>query len=141
VVELPESKFILKLHGGSHVSKPQFYVCENAPNGNIAEFLGDKAHSVLFWRLFKQVTEGIKFLHENKAIHGGLKCNNILVGADYTPKLADFGFSSVRSLSAGMSPSADMASKTSVRWNPNEVVKESGGGAPTSPISTRSQCA
>jgi len=128
--KLPESKFILKLHGGSHVSTPQFYVCENAPNGNIAYFLEDTAHRVVFWRLFKQVAEGIKFLHENKTIHGGLKCNNILVGADYTPKLADFGFSSVRTLSAGMSKGADTASKTSVRWKAKEVLIESGREAP-----------
>lgn len=82
---LPPNKHILKLHGGSHVSKPQFYICENAHYGNLAEFLEDDKHSGLFWRMFLQVAEGVKFLHSQNTVHGGLKCNNILVGEGFTP--------------------------------------------------------
>ncbi|OWZ15574.1 Serine/threonine protein kinase [Phytophthora megakarya] len=127
---LPENEYILKLHGGSHVSKPQFYICENAHYGNLAEFLEDEKHEKMFWRLFKQVALGLKFLHERKTIHGGLKCNNILVGANYTAKLADFGFSTVRTLSAGLSGNADKANAKSVRWKPKEVLEETGMDAP-----------
>ncbi|KAG1689078.1 hypothetical protein DVH05_002847 [Phytophthora capsici] len=127
---LPPSDYILKLYGGSHVSTPQFYVCENAPNGNLADFLADGEHGVLFWRLFKQVALGLQFLHKNKTVHGGLKCNNILVGANYTTKLADFTFTSVRSLSAGLSKGAEKATAVSVRWKPKEVLEQSGNEAP-----------
>ncbi|KAG2770215.1 hypothetical protein JG687_00005630 [Phytophthora cactorum] len=123
---LPDNEHILKLYGGSHVSNPQFYVCENAHYGNLAEFLDDEEHGVLFWRLFHQVALGLKFLHDRKTVHGGLKCNNILVGAKYTAKLADFGFSTVRTLSAGLSGNADRANAQSVRWKPKEVLEETG---------------
>ncbi|KAG3107592.1 hypothetical protein PI125_g12588, partial [Phytophthora idaei] len=127
---LPDNEHILKLYGGSHVSNPQFYVCENAHYGNLAEFLDDEGHSVLFWRLFHQVALGLKFLHDRKTVHGGLKCNNILVGAKYTAKLADFGFSTVRTLSAGLSGNADRANAKSVRWKPKEVLEETGMDEP-----------
>ncbi|KAL3659265.1 hypothetical protein V7S43_015843 [Phytophthora oleae] len=127
---LPPSEHILKLYGGSHVSSPQFYVCENAPNGNLVDFLWDGEHGVLFWRLFKQVALGLQFLHSNNTIHGGLKCTNILVGTNYTTKLVDFTFSSVRSLSAGLSRNADEATFRSVRWKPKEVLEQAGNEAP-----------
>ncbi|ETK73312.1 serine/threonine protein kinase [Phytophthora nicotianae CJ01A1] len=127
---LPDNEHILKLYGGSHVSNPQFYVCENAHYGNLADFLDDGEHSVRFWRLFKQVALGLKFLHDRNTVHGGLKCNNILVGANYTAKLADFGFSTVRTLSAGLSGNADRANARSVRWKPKEVLEETGMDEP-----------
>ncbi|GMF12874.1 unnamed protein product [Phytophthora lilii] len=126
---LPEDEHILKLYGGSHVSTPQFYVCENAHNGNLVDFLEEEGHDVMFWRLFKHVALGLKFLHDKDTVHAGLKCNNILVGANYTAKLADFGFSSVRTLSAGLSADANKANTLSIRWKPKEVLEETGTGA------------
>ncbi|KAK1942442.1 Spindle assembly checkpoint kinase [Phytophthora citrophthora] len=127
---LPPNEHILKLYGGSHVSSPQFYVCENAPNGNLADFLADGEHGVLFWRLFKQVALGLQFLHSANTVHGGLKCNNILVGTNFTTKLADFTFTSVRSLSAGLSKGSKEAADISVRWKPKEVLEQAGNEAP-----------
>ncbi|KAE9103390.1 hypothetical protein PF010_g13763 [Phytophthora fragariae] len=128
-VNLPDSAHILKLYGGSHASQPPFYVCENAYNGNIADFLGDGTHSVMFWRLFEQVVKGLKFLHEMNIVHGGLRCSNILIGADYTAKISDFGFSSVRTLSAGLSAGSAKASAATVRWKPKEVFTDPGTDA------------
>ncbi|KAJ8561646.1 hypothetical protein ON010_g8035 [Phytophthora cinnamomi] len=123
---LPPNKHILKLYGGSHVSNPQFYVCENAQHGSLVEFLEDDKHGGLFWRLFLQVAQGIEFLHSHKTVHGGLKCNNILVDDQLTAKLADFGFSTVRTLSAGLSQNASATNAKSVRWKPKEVLEETG---------------
>ncbi|KAG7383222.1 hypothetical protein PHYPSEUDO_003902 [Phytophthora pseudosyringae] len=117
---LPEDQHILKLYGGSHVSTPQFYVCENAIYGNLADVLEEEGHEGLFWRLFLQAAQGLKVLHDHKQIHGGLKCNNILVGANYTAKLADFGFSVI---SDDLSGNSDNANAKSVRWKPKEVLE------------------
>ncbi|RLN51689.1 hypothetical protein BBJ29_008848 [Phytophthora kernoviae] len=125
---IPEDRHILKLFGGSHVSSPQFYVCEDAHNGNLDEFLED--NSKFFWQMFLDVAEGIKVLHSRNIFHGGLKCSNILVGADYTAKLTDFGFSSVRSLSAGLSERSAKATGQSIRWKPKEVLEEVGDEEP-----------
>ncbi|RLN44593.1 hypothetical protein BBO99_00003651 [Phytophthora kernoviae] len=125
---IPEDRHILKLFGGSHVSSPQFYVCEDAHNGSLDEFL--EGNSEFFWQMFLDVAEGIKVLHSRNIFHGGLKCSNILVGADYTAKLTDFGFSSVRSLSAGLSEQSAKAAGQSIRWKPKEVLEEVGDEEP-----------
>lgn len=94
VVQPPRERAHSETVRGLAREQAQFYVCENAHYyGNLAEFLEDDEHGVLFWRLFKQVAQGLKFLHDTNTTHGGLKCYNILVGAKYTAKLADFGFS------------------------------------------------
>ncbi|HVF61389.1 MAG TPA: serine/threonine-protein kinase [Thermoanaerobaculia bacterium] len=42
-------------------------------------------------RLFRTVCAAVQFAHQNLVIHRDLKPGNILVGADGTPKLLDFG--------------------------------------------------
>jgi eukaryotic-like serine/threonine-protein kinase len=42
-------------------------------------------------RLFQQVCEAVEFAHRNLIMHGDLKPANILVTADGTVKLLDFG--------------------------------------------------
>ncbi|GMF44799.1 unnamed protein product [Phytophthora fragariaefolia] len=121
---------ILKLHGGSHVSSPPFYVCENAHHGNLVDFLRDDRHGVMFWRLFQQVAEALQFLQSKNIVHGALRCTNILIGANFTAKISDFSFSSVRTLSAGLSKESSDASEKTVRWKPQEVLRSTGGEAP-----------
>ena len=50
-------------------------------------------------RLFKQICEGLKYLHERQVIHRDIKLENILLEGDnedaLTVKIIDFGFSTV----------------------------------------------
>ncbi|KUF84414.1 hypothetical protein AM588_10000691 [Phytophthora nicotianae] len=87
---------VLKLYGASHCSRPALLVCEDAANGPLVNYLARESKSNTFdqsvmWGMFLQAATGLKFLHEHKIVHGNLKSDNILVTADGTVKLADFG--------------------------------------------------
>lgn len=56
---------------------------------------------------------GLDYIHKNGVVHGDLKLNNILVGADRMAKLADFGLSSMRTYST-LSKASSTCSSVSV---------------------------
>lgn len=95
---------VVKLFGACHDSMPPFFVCEDAELGNLDDFLysHDKAKTMI-WRLLYQASLGLAYLHHKKIVHGDLKCNNILIGADKKARLGDFGLSFIRSESKTMS--------------------------------------
>ncbi|KAF8554916.1 kinase-like protein [Imleria badia] len=41
------------------------------------------------------IANGLQYLHSFPIVHGDLNCNNVLLDADYTARLADFGYSSL----------------------------------------------
>ncbi|EGZ07888.1 hypothetical protein PHYSODRAFT_526653 [Phytophthora sojae] len=112
---------IVKLFGACHVSTPAFFVCEDAIHGNFADyFMKDKSE---IWRLFHEAAVGLAYLHDQKVVHGDLKCNNILIGADDKAKICDFGFSYIRSQSVGLSAKAQT---DTVRWKAPECLMPMG---------------
>ncbi|KAF1787571.1 hypothetical protein PC129_g9826 [Phytophthora cactorum] len=87
---------VLKLYGASHCSRPSLLVCEDAANGSLVSYLARQLKSNTFdqssvWRMFLQAAQGLQFLHGSKIVHSNLKSDNILVTADGTVKLTDFG--------------------------------------------------
>lgn len=91
---------VLKMLGASHISSSPFIACEDATtNGNLAAFLAaSSANKQLTWKLMLQVAFGLEYIHKRGVVHGDLKLNNILVGADNLAKVGDFGLSIVHSL-------------------------------------------
>ncbi|KAG6599609.1 Serine/threonine protein Kinase [Phytophthora cinnamomi] len=106
---------IVRMYGACHVGLPIFFVCEYVKDGNFfTHFLEDKSH---LWRLFYSAALGLRYLHENKVVHGDLKCNNILVDGD-NAKICDFGFSYVRD----RSQMSLKAQTTQIRWKAPEAL-------------------
>jgi len=136
---------VVQLYGACHLLGWRFFVCEFAPFGTLDSYLctqrtrlranqnrGDaNPGSVNAWRLLYGVGSGLKFLHQRGIAHGDLKCNNVLIGHDETPKLTDFGLSEAGKGSRfGMDGSdGDSDSKPTVgavdayRWRAIEVLR------------------
>ncbi|RLN56392.1 hypothetical protein BBJ29_003610 [Phytophthora kernoviae] len=108
---------VVELFGACHVATPAFFVCEDAIHGNLADYFETDKSEI--WRLFYEAAVGLDYLHEQKVVHGDLKCNNILVGADDKAKICDFGFSYIRSQSVGLSTKAQT---DTIRWKAPECL-------------------
>ncbi|KAF8419800.1 quinon protein alcohol dehydrogenase-like superfamily [Boletus edulis BED1] len=46
-------------------------------------------------RFLLDIANGSQYLHSLAIVHGDLNCNNVLLDADYTARLADFGYASL----------------------------------------------
>ncbi|GMF34850.1 unnamed protein product [Phytophthora fragariaefolia] len=119
---------VIKLFGACHVGTP-FFLSEYAENGTLTKFartqkwqdwvpgfaiFGRPRNPV--WAALYNVAKGLHHLHQRGIIHGDLKGNNILVGADRKAKLTDFGLS-VFARHCSSEPKAPVGA---VRWKAPE---------------------
>lgn len=81
---------VVRLYGACNVGS-LFFVCEYATKGSLDKYL--RKHPDQIWTKLKEAALGVKYLHERGIIHGDLKCNNIVVAADGSAKVTDFGLS------------------------------------------------
>ncbi|KAG2053220.1 kinase-like protein [Suillus hirtellus] len=68
------------------------------PNGTLNSYLTRENKTLTGMdrlHILKQITEGLEHLHDNDVIHGDLTSNNVLIAADGSPRLADFGVSNI----------------------------------------------
>ncbi|KAF8556854.1 kinase-like protein [Imleria badia] len=68
------------------------------PNGSLHSFLmqcGDRLTLTHRLQLLLDVANGVSYLHSFPIVHGDLNPNNVLLDADYTARLTDFGYSSI----------------------------------------------
>ncbi|KAH7338205.1 kinase-like domain-containing protein [Rhizoctonia solani] len=61
-------------------------------NSNLSVFLS-RHPRVDRYSMCVQIADGVTYLHEHGVVHGDIKCINIMVSHDHTPKISDFGSS------------------------------------------------
>ncbi|KIP10766.1 hypothetical protein PHLGIDRAFT_64906, partial [Phlebiopsis gigantea 11061_1 CR5-6] len=106
---------ILQFIGVCSTADPPFMVCAYKKNGNALDYLRKKP-TVSRHKLLYEASQGLVYLHDKKIIHGDIKATNILIDADGTACLADFGLSRVKlqtTVALNLDPTPQ---KGTVRW-------------------------
>ncbi|KAG7384707.1 hypothetical protein PHYPSEUDO_002352 [Phytophthora pseudosyringae] len=91
--------YVMKMVGGSHVGSEHFVVWEDvAAHGNFIHCFTNgrcdhELHRRHLWRMFLQVARGLHYIHRQGQTHGSLKCSQIVVAEDKTPKICQFELS------------------------------------------------
>lgn len=99
-----EVRLLLKLHHPNIVNLLAFYnddsncylILEYCPNGDLKKFVAKyfpnkQIPEPQARKLFQQIFSGIKAMHASNIVHRDLKLDNILLGENFVPKIADFG--------------------------------------------------
>ncbi|KAG2141005.1 kinase-like domain-containing protein [Suillus clintonianus] len=87
---------ILPVYGVTDGFSPHIAIVSRwAENGNLTAYLGVSGDLTLVRRfqMLRDIIAGLRYLHANKIIHGDLTGPNVLIYADGTACLADFGLS------------------------------------------------
>ncbi|MCH9723430.1 MAG: protein kinase [Planctomycetes bacterium] len=126
LAELYTSRHIISLHGVGWNSDPPYYMMEYLENGSLSSFLeaGPLPASEAV-RIAKIVLLALVHAHGRGILHCDLKPANILLDANFEPRLCDFGqsrLSSEQSPSLGtlyyMAPEqADLQAVPDSRWD------------------------
>ncbi|KAK1440543.1 hypothetical protein QVD17_06372 [Tagetes erecta] len=89
---------LLRLLGWSSEGSHLLLVLEYMPNGSLDRFLWGARKGTLIWNqryeIIFGIARGLAHLHHEfhvKIVHRDIKSSNILLGDDFTPKIADFG--------------------------------------------------
>jgi serine/threonine protein kinase/tetratricopeptide (TPR) repeat protein len=111
---LDHPNIVKLLDGGSTPEGLPFLVMEYVEGSPIDEYCDRHKLSVdKRLRLFSDVCDAVQYAHEKLVIHRDVKPSNILVVADGTPKLLDFGIAKV--LNPEPRAQSSLATQTSLR--------------------------
>jgi len=81
------------------VKKVSYILMEYAPHGDFFDFIsknGEQFDEKLIRSFFRQLIDGMEYLHESGVAHLDLKPENLLMGANFSLKIADFDLSHVK---------------------------------------------
>jgi len=76
--------------------KVSYTIMEYAPHGDFFDFVmnhGADIDDKLIRTYFRQLIDGVEYLHNNGVSHMDLKLENLLLGSDFSLKIADFDLS------------------------------------------------
>ena len=93
---------LLRLRGFCVEVSKRFLVYDNMPKGSLESHLFQNTSKILDWKTRYQIaigiTKGLAYLHDNCRdciMHFDIKPENILLDAEYNPKVADFGLAKI----------------------------------------------
>jgi serine/threonine-protein kinase Chk1 len=68
---------------------------EYVSKGEIFDFVanGGPFPETIARHYFKELLDGLEHIHSNGIVHRDIKPENVLISADYTLKISDFGYS------------------------------------------------
>ncbi|KAJ8583002.1 kinase-like protein [Rhizopogon salebrosus TDB-379] len=109
-----------------------------AESGNLIDYMGREDSATLTvvrrFQILKDITAGLKYLHDNNVIHGDLTGSNVLIHADGTACLADFGLSLLYSDVVGVTQASWTSSfHGNFRWLAPELLESSDNDMPVRP--------
>lgn len=109
------------LDGGSTENNVPYFVMEYVAGQNIIEFCQERklSHKRKL-ELFLEICDAVQYAHRNLVIHRDIKPSNILITADGTPKLLDFGIAKLMDSNAAVTR-ADMRFLTQQYASPEQV--------------------
>ncbi|XP_020706710.1 serine/threonine-protein kinase SIK3-like isoform X3 [Athalia rosae] len=86
---------IIRLYQVMETEKMIYLVTEYAAGGEIFDHLvrNGRMSEPEARRVFRQIVQAVRYLHQQKVVHRDLKAENLLLDVDNNIKLADFGFS------------------------------------------------
>jgi serine/threonine-protein kinase len=108
VASVQHPQIVALLDYGAHRGQP-FFTLEYMPGGSLAEQLNGIPHPALAAaRLVEQLARAIHYAHLQGIVHRDLKPANILLAADGTPKISDFGLARRQTAGTGVTATGEV---------------------------------
>jgi serine/threonine protein kinase len=124
------------MDGGVTADGRQYIVMEYVDGSRIDRYARKKRLDVQGKvRLFEKVCVAVAYAHENGVVHRDIKPNNLLVAADGTPKLLDFGISKLREAGFFRSAETTPGEESTKALTPEYASPEQLLGEPATPAS------
>ena len=97
IIEIKDSGF-QTLKNSSTEKEVYFIALEYATKGELIDFIYStgKFEEKVARYFFRELIEGLNYMHENRICHRDLKCQNILLDSKFNLKIADFGGASYK---------------------------------------------
>ncbi|KAG8732302.1 hypothetical protein FRC11_014581 [Ceratobasidium sp. 423] len=115
---------ILKLHGLAMVRGRLSMVSPWMEYGSLLAYFNAKPEADRC-NACAQVATGLAYIHKIHLVHGDIKCSNVVVPPDGTPKITDFGCATMQRRFA-IAFTATQTLKFSIRWAAPELIREEG---------------